>query len=89
MSFGREGLSRSRYFISNINSDGVTSLDYPVFISSELGYQYAPILSGNIENGLFAIYGDRGAGSIDLKVQKIGLDYLPEWQGTGLVARMV
>ena len=70
----------------HINSDGVTSLDYPAFISSDPGYQYAPILSGNIENGLFAIYGDRGAGSIDLKVQKIGLDYLPDWQGTGLVA---
>ena len=70
----------------HINADGTYGLEEPIFISSETGYQFAPILSGNIQDGLFAIYGDRGAGSIDLKVQKIGLNYSPEWENNGLIA---
>ena len=60
----------------------------PVSISSEPGYQFAPILIGNTANGLFGVYADQGTGSIDLKVQKIGQDFLPEWEDNGLTAML-
>mgnify|MGYP001212900614 CR=1 FL=1 len=73
-------------YYQNINSDGYFGLDQPYPISDAPGYQFAPILVGNTENGLYGIYGDQGTGSIDLKVQKIGSDYFPEWEESGLTA---
>ena len=55
----------------NITSTGGFGLEMPVSISSEPGYQFAPILIGNTANGLFGVYADQGTGSIDLKVQKL------------------
>lgn len=71
-------------YYQNINSDGSFSVSDPVGINVESGYQFSPILSGNNETGLFAIYGDKGTGSIDLKVQKIGSDFQPVWESNGL-----
>ena len=70
----------------NIKSDGTYSIEQPVTLSDSEGYQFAPIINGEISNGLFTIYGDKTSGSIDLKVQKIGLDYNPEWANNGLTA---
>ena len=70
----------------NIKSDGTYSVEQPVTLSDSEGYQFAPIINGEISNGLFTIYGDKTSGSIDLKVQKIGLDYNPEWANNGLTA---
>ncbi|MEL1235109.1 MAG: hypothetical protein VXA61_00415, partial [Candidatus Neomarinimicrobiota bacterium] len=72
----------------NITSTGGFGLEFPVSISSEPGYQFAPILIGNTTNGLFGVYADQGTGSIDLKVQKIGQDFLPEWEDNGLTAML-
>ena len=72
----------------NITSTGGFGLEMPVSISSEPGYQFAPILIGNAANGLFGVYADQGTGSIDLKVQKIGQDFLPEWEDNGLTAML-
>ena len=72
----------------NITSTGGFGLEMPVSISSEPGYQFAPILIGNTSNGLFGVYADQGTGSIDLKVQKIGQDFLPEWENNGLTAML-
>ncbi|MEL1225686.1 MAG: hypothetical protein VW963_03000, partial [Candidatus Neomarinimicrobiota bacterium] len=72
----------------NITSTGGFGLEMPVSISSEPGYQFAPILIGNTANGLFGVYADQGTGSIDLKVQKIGQDFLPEWEDNGLTAML-
>ena len=41
-----------------------------------------------IENGLFAIYGDQGSGSIDLKVQKVSSNFSAEWENNGLTAML-
>ncbi|MBI88446.1 MAG: hypothetical protein CMG60_00025 [Candidatus Marinimicrobia bacterium] len=73
-------------YYQNINSDGSFGLGQPYPISDAPGYQFAPILVGNTEDGLYGIYGDQGTGSIYLKVQKIGSDYLPEWEESGLTA---
>jgi len=70
----------------NITSGGNYSLDEPSYISSANGYQFAPILSGDTQNGLFAIYGDQGLGSIDLRIQKIDIDYSMQWENNGLTA---
>ena len=72
----------------NITSTGGFGLEFPVSISSEPGYQFAPILIGDTTNGLFGVYADQGTGSIDLKVQKIGQDFLPEWEDNGLTAML-
>ena len=57
-------------------------------ISDASGYQFAPILVGNIQGGLFGVYGDQGSGSIDLKVQKLNSSFLPEWENNGLTAML-
>lgn len=71
-------------FFQNIGSDGTYSVADPIEINVELGYQFSPILSGNFDSGLFAIYGDQGVGSIDLKVQKISTDFSLVWENQGL-----
>ena len=50
----------------NINSNGELSVENSLFISNSNGYQFAPILNGNTEEGLHAIYADQGNGSINL-----------------------
>jgi len=73
-------------FYQNISSDGSYSLEQPLAVSDASGYQFAPILVGNVGEGLFGVYGDQGNGSIDLKVQKINSSFLPEWADNGLTA---
>lgn len=68
----------------NITYDGTLVHNEPVSINQDAGYQYSPAIIGKNSSGLFIIYGDQGSGSIDLKVQKINTDYLPEWQNNGL-----
>ncbi len=75
-------------FYQNITSDGNYSIEQPLAISDASGYQFAPILVGKIENGLFAIYGDQGSGSIDLKVQKVSSNFSAEWENNGLTAML-
>lgn len=70
----------------NIKSDGTYSVEQPITLSNTEGYQFAPIINGDVLNGLFTIYGDKNSGSIDLKVQKINSDFLPEWSDNGLTA---
>ncbi|MBI90219.1 MAG: hypothetical protein CMG60_09045 [Candidatus Marinimicrobia bacterium] len=70
----------------NINSDGTYSLELPIVLSNTEGYQFAPIINGDISNGLYSIYGDKSSGSIDLKIQKINPDFFPEWPDNGLTA---
>jgi len=70
----------------NINAEGNYSLEAPIAISNAPGYQFAPILSGNAEVGLYAVYGDQSSGSIDLKVQSISTGYQPVWSDFGLTA---
>ena len=72
----------------NITSNGSYGTETPVSISSEPGYQFAPILIGNMQTGLFGVYADQGSGSIDLKVQKIGQDFTPQWEENGLTAML-
>ena len=55
----------------NISSNGNHNSPVPTKISDASGYQFSPILSGTLEQGLFVVYGDQGSGSIDLKVQLI------------------
>ncbi len=55
-------------------------------ISNNEGYQFSPILSGDEQNGIYAIYADQGSGSIDLMVQKLDLNFEEVWGETGLVA---
>lgn len=73
-------------FFQNITSEGSYSLASPYAISENEGYQFSPILSGNEQDGIFAIYADQGSGSIDLVVQKFNSNFEPEWGETGLVA---
>ena len=73
-------------FFQNITSDGNYSLTEPLVISNGEGYQFSPILSGNEQNGIYAIYADQGTGSIDLMVQKLNANFEPEWGETGLIA---
>ena len=75
-------------FYQNISSDGSYSIEEPLAISDASGYQFAPILVGNIQGGLFGVYGDQGSGSIDLKVQKLNSSFLPEWENNGLTAML-
>ena len=75
-------------FYQNISSDGSYSIEVPLAISDASGYQFAPILVGNIQDGLFGVYGDQGSGSIDLKVQKLNSSFLPEWENNGLTAML-
>ena len=69
-----------------ISSSGEYGLDEPVFISDASGYQFSPILVGASDGIAFGIYGDQGTGSIDLKVQKLGFDHMPQWDGNGVTA---
>ena len=69
-----------------MTSDGNYSLVEPLAISNNLGYQFSPILSGDEQNGMYAIYADQGSGSIDLMVQKLSANFESEWGETGLVA---
>ena len=69
----------------NIDASGNYSLDQPIAISNLPGYQFAPILSGNIENGLYVIYGDQGTGSINLGVEKITSQFALEWGNDNMV----
>ena len=73
-------------YFQNIGAAGEYSLDDAVAISAEPNYQFAPILVGNALDGLFCIFGDKGTGSIDLKVQKVGPSFNPVWQGSGITA---
>jgi len=73
-------------FFQNITSDGNYSLTDPLPISDNMGYQFSPILSGNEQSGLYAIYADQGSGSIDLMVQKLNSSFSTVWSETGLVA---
>ena len=73
-------------YFQNIGAAGEYSLDDAVAISAELNYQFAPILVGNAQDGLFCIFGDKGTGSIDLKVQKVGTTFNPVWEGSGITA---
>ena len=75
-------------FYQNISSDGSYSIEEPLAISDASGYQFAPILVGNIQGGLFGVYGDQGSGSIDLKVQKLNSSFLAEWENNGLTAML-
>ena len=70
----------------NINSDGSYSIELPITLSDSDGYQFAPIINGDIQNGLYTIYADKGSGSIDLKIQKINSEFLPEWPDNGITA---
>ena len=70
----------------NINPDGSYSVELPITLSDPDGYQFAPIINGDISTGLYTIYGDKGSGSIDLKIQKINSEFLPEWPDNGLTA---
>ena len=72
----------------NINSSGQHSLENPLFISNSIGYQFSPILSGNIDEGLFAVYADQGNGSINLIVQSIDSNFESVWDNTGLLAML-
>jgi len=71
-------------YYQNIASNGTYSVENPVEINAESGYQFSPILIGVPETGLYAIYGDKGTGSIDLKIQKIDTDFSPVWENHGL-----
>ena len=73
-------------YFQNIGAAGEYSLDDAVAISAEPNYQFAPILVGNALDGLFCIFGDKGTGSIDLKVQKVGTTFNPVWEGSGITA---
>ena len=73
-------------YFQNIGATGEYSLDDAVAISAEPNYQFAPILVGNALDGLFCIFGDKGTGSIDLKVQKVGTSFNPVWEGSGITA---
>ena len=73
-------------YFQNISAAGEYSLDDAVAISAEPNYQFAPILVGNAQDGLFCIFGDKGTGSIDLKVQKVGTSFNPVWEGSGITA---
>ena len=73
-------------FFQNITSEGNYSLSEPLPISNNEGYQFSPILSGDEQNGIYAIYADQGSGSIDLMVQKLDLNFEEVWGETGLVA---
>ena len=73
-------------YYQNITSDGNYALSEPAPISESSGYQYGPILVGNVEEGLFGIYADQGSGSIHLKVQKVNVDFSFEWDNDGLMA---
>ena len=73
-------------YFQNINSDGGYTLEEAVPISADPNYQFAPILVGNAQDGLFSIYGDKAGGSIDLKVQKLGSNLLPQWEQNGITA---
>ena len=73
-------------YFQNIGAAGEYSLDDAVAISAEPNYQFAPILVGNALDGLFCIFGDKGTGSIDLKVQKVGTSFNPVWEGSGITA---
>ena len=73
-------------YFQNIGAAGEYSLDDAVAISAEPNYQFAPILVGNAQDGLFCIFGDKGTGSIDLKVQKVGTSFNPVWEGSGITA---
>ena len=73
-------------FFQNLTSDGNYSLVEPLAISNNLGYQFSPILSGDEQNGMYAIYANQGSGSIDLMVQKLSANFELEWGETGLVA---
>ena len=70
----------------NINSEGDFSLENPIFISNSDGYQFAPILSGNVDMGLYAIYADQGNGSINLMVQSIDSNFQLSWNNNGIEA---
>ena len=43
-------------FFQNLTSDGNYSLVEPLAISNNLGYQFSPILSGDEQDGMYAIY---------------------------------
>ena len=70
----------------NINSEGLHSLSEPIFISNHNGYQFSPILTGNVDEGLFAIYADQGTGSINLVVQLINNALETQWENNGIQA---
>ena len=73
-------------FFQNITSDGDLTLADPMVISNNDGYQFSPILSGDEQNGIFAIYADQGSGSINLMVQQIDSNFEQVWDDNGLVA---
>ncbi len=73
-------------YFQNIDSEGNYTNESPLAISDASGYQFAPILIGNVESGLYCIYADQGLGSIDLKIQKVDAEYNSEWEDNGLVA---
>ena len=73
-------------FFQNIASDGDLTLADPMVISNNDGYQFSPILSGDEQNGIFAIYADQGSGSINLMVQQIDSNFEQVWDDNGLVA---
>ncbi len=70
----------------NIDSEGNHSLENPVNVSAIDGHQFSPIITGDIENGLYAVYADQGTGSIDLKVQRINPTYESHWDSGGITA---
>ena len=70
----------------NISVEGNLSINNPLNISSNEGYQFSPNILGNIDSGLYLIYADQGSGSIDLRVQKIDSNLSTEWESGGLVA---
>ena len=72
----------------NINSNGELSVENSLFISNSNGYQFAPILNGNTEEGLHAIYADQGNGSINLMVQSINSNFEPDWDNQGIQAML-
>jgi len=70
----------------NIDSAGNHFLADPVNVSAADGHQFSPIVTGDIDNGLYMVYADQGTGSIDLKVQRIDPAYEPHWNNGGITA---
>lgn len=75
-------------YYQNITSSGGFGSESPIVISNEPGYQFAPILVGDTQNGLFGVYADKGSGSINLKIQKIGEGLSPQWEDNGITAML-
>ncbi|GIS53529.1 hypothetical protein Ct9H90mP29_05710 [bacterium] len=57
-------------------------------ISDASGYQFAPILVGNIKGWSFWSVWRSRFWQYDLKFQKLNSSFLPEWENNGLTAML-